>query len=911
MAKQDDGLFLLEVLIDKIVFGKSPCFSDKDFRTCVKIDCTGVEPLEICDDDPGACFAKSGGPFVKTFNSGKSCLFSLKESEISHCMSSFPIKICVYKALPCGCLPTKIIMGEATIDMTKEFVQARKKFLELPSSVSYQALKDSFRIMAPDGTEAGEVVMFLRISCFGKLIITKFQGGAGPPTLGGSAGQSMLDRSCNPRKDYQSTDDPCACGGARTGPGADGGGGAPGQPCAGGGAGVCPIAKDPYNTMPCVEGDDVCYCSGPRPEQKIPMACRNTDQYCLHVPKGVLPSLPFYQELSEEQKLQIRAPEVNMKDNNYNKPEIQELKNSSVLNSVTQYFNVLTSSLRYSYDGVHAPDVLSITSINAILQKEIQFIQKVESQSSCSTMKDCESRHMFIGKNTFGQKETTVFMTYFDNFRHRTSGTQATASINKCLQVGINYSADSFCASTCNTNFDVPSIYTMPTATYQNRNNIPNRMRYAEVYFWGSKKSSEGMGSSERKDCKGKCSTSKKKSSHSMTKIQASNVTKHRNSSIGSQTKGVKESSVSTCTGKAVSIKEDSRICPATAPVKGEMTATISHIRIGPKEPCPVHGCSPCQGPKCVVASSAGEEAPVKVSTVTNPRRGVFELVIRRMTGAPLAKNELMLEWTPPPPRPPCGSPCPAPCSPPGPCPIPKCKMIVCRASPCKPKYCRTGCKRPCRTPPCRGPCKKCCPPSSCKPCPPPKCGGCGSGCCSQCQSTWPCRPLPPWRFKPCSPYPCKPCKPCPPTPCRSCSSCKPRRPRPCPRPLPCCGPPPVRPFPPPPCRPCKPGPPSCCKPCPPSPFKIPSKCCKPPCCASPCRSSPCIRPCVRRKCPRRCRTMPKIKARRKRISPCCNRTKQCPVVRCRSLPGPCVICCSFPRCPPRKCCSFSRCKPC
>lgn len=211
MAKQDDGLFLLEVLVDKIVFAKSPCFSDKDFRTCVNIECPSVEPLEICDDDPGACVVKSGGPFVKTFNSGKSCLFSLKEADINKAMSKFPIKVTVYKSLPCGCLPTKIVMGEATIDMTKEFVQARKKFLEDPSNVSYEALKDAFRIVGSDGVEAGEIIMFLRISCFGKLIITRFQG-AGPPNLSSAGNSSVVDRSCNPRKDFQTTQDPCACG---------------------------------------------------------------------------------------------------------------------------------------------------------------------------------------------------------------------------------------------------------------------------------------------------------------------------------------------------------------------------------------------------------------------------------------------------------------------------------------------------------------------------------------------------------------------------------------------------------------------------------------------------------------------------------------------------------------------------
>ncbi|XP_072931007.1 uncharacterized protein [Epargyreus clarus] len=295
MSKHDDSLFLLEVLIDKIVFVKSPCFSDKDFRTCVNIECPAVQPLEICDDDTGACIAKSGGPFVKTFNNGKSCLFSLKEDEISSAMSKFPIKISVYKSLPCGCLPTKIVMGEATIDMTKEFVQARNKFLEDPLNVSYQALKDSFRIVGPDGAETGEIVMFLRISCFGKLIITRFQGTGGTPNLGGSGSNAMVDRSCAPKRDFQTSQDPCACGAARSGSARGGvGRGGPASKCGNqtcvSGGGTCHSARDPYNSMPCEDPDDPCFCSGPMQPGKQSMACRNTDQYCLHIPKDCCPT---------------------------------------------------------------------------------------------------------------------------------------------------------------------------------------------------------------------------------------------------------------------------------------------------------------------------------------------------------------------------------------------------------------------------------------------------------------------------------------------------------------------------------------------------------------------------------------------------------------------------------------------
>ncbi|XP_041986993.1 uncharacterized protein LOC121738808 isoform X2 [Aricia agestis] len=288
MAKNTDSLFLFEVLVDKVIFSKIPCFFDRDFKTCINIKCPAIEPLEICDEDTSN-FPDSKGPFLKVFSSGKSCLFFLKENEISSCTSSFPVKVSIYKALPCGCLPTKIIMGECTIDMTKEFMESRQKFLANPKDVSYQALKDSFRFVGPDGTETGEILMFLRISCFGNNIVTQFQG-----TNHASLGDSVVDRSCDPRNEFQSKEDPCACGathGLKTGK-----------------HDACPPAEDKYNSMPCEEPEDPCYCSGPRAQKKQDLGCRNTFPYCLHVPKG--PSKE-YEEIGSNvngNELKIRVP---------------------------------------------------------------------------------------------------------------------------------------------------------------------------------------------------------------------------------------------------------------------------------------------------------------------------------------------------------------------------------------------------------------------------------------------------------------------------------------------------------------------------------------------------------------------------------------------------------------------------
>ncbi|GBP05636.1 hypothetical protein EVAR_100902_1 [Eumeta japonica] len=176
----------------------------------------------------------------------------------------------------------------------------------------------------------------------------------------------------------------------------------------------------------------------------------------------------------------------------------------------------------------------------------------------------------------------------------------------------------------------------------------------------------------------------------------------------------------------AANVSEDAS-CP-------NMLGTVSHIRIGPPPPCSVHGAS-CIGScnfKGVKILPNEERARIKVSTVSNSRRGVFELAVRKLTGAPLAKNELLLEWTPPSS---CSPPCAPPCSGPGaPCcstvtcsPL-KCKMIVCKPNSCKPHR-KPPCRQLCHPPPCQLGCRAPChskPCLMCKPCirsdPPPPC---------------------------------------------------------------------------------------------------------------------------------------------------------------------------------------------
>ncbi|CAK1588178.1 unnamed protein product [Parnassius mnemosyne] len=848
MAKQDDSLFLLEVLIDKIAFIKSPCFTDKDFRTCVNIECPSVEPFEICDDDPGSNATKSGGPFIKTFNSGKSCLFSLKEADIGKAMSKFPIKVTVYKSLPCGCLPTKIVMGEATIDMTKEFIQARNKFIEDPSGVSYQALKDAFRIVGPDGGETGEIIMFLRISCFGKLIVTKFQGTGVATKLETDRTVAPIDRSCRPQRDYQTVQDPCVCGATRH----LGDVSVAAQPSCTtsktAGFGICPSARDPFNSMPCQESDDPCYCSGPKPPVKQNMICRNMDQYCLHVPKGTFLSLPRNQDKVEVNKNNIASDEIEplildlYKTDQRFKAESETTSNYESLQCLTDSSNMDFSNELRKPNSITA-DIFSASSVCTVstirskrrsvsFSRTIDYFWSLQNKTLKSSTNYLDRLNSEDESRVFGNNETTVYMTLFDDRCHlQCSGTQATGSVNKCIQINRSKIFSPSYGGSTNKYSPMKKLLCRDSIF-----GIPNNIRNPEIYLFGRKKnkpeSKKGMGSEDsvtnifKKEPSPTISV-KKDLSKSSEPSTVSTQAKSLSSTASMQTKRSKKPSSGVGTAKTVSITtKTQQPCPAIGTVNEDMMVTVSHIKIGPKQTCPIYGHSPCQGPKCVAAATQEEQAPVKVSTVNNPRRGVFELVIRKMTGAPLAKNELMLEWTPPQCRiqpSSSGFPCSMSYKRPKSCNQSKYKLIACSPSPCRAKYNRKIYIKSCSPIP-----RVICPPAPCKRCRKISC--CGKSC----------------------------------LPSRSCSpllQCIRRSPTPC-----------ISPCPPPPC------------------YKNP--------CRSPCFSSPCLRPCpVGRRRPRRSRSQPRIRAHPKRISPCCNRAKLCPVVRCQSPFRPSIGCCPLHYC--------------
>lgn len=111
----------------------------------------------------------------QVFNKGKSCLFALPTMVLEKPLTSFPITMTVYKKLPPGVLPDVMLIGSHQIQ-AKDFINTvlQKRIFKTSSSPSTTS-KEMYKITTATGQAVGEVQVFMRISCFGKKIITQFQ----------------------------------------------------------------------------------------------------------------------------------------------------------------------------------------------------------------------------------------------------------------------------------------------------------------------------------------------------------------------------------------------------------------------------------------------------------------------------------------------------------------------------------------------------------------------------------------------------------------------------------------------------------------------------------------------------------------------------------------------------------------
>ncbi|VEN40001.1 unnamed protein product [Callosobruchus maculatus] len=168
-----ENLFLLEFLVDKVDL-EPKCDCDAPGEICVSFQFLDNAPLDVCEADcnPQRNY-KSDSEDVK---SGKSCLFSLSPEQAIEATKQFDILVTVFKKMQPGWLPERLDLGASLINIANLFNELIDSVETSDGATpTAKTLKDMFDITNQDGTPIGKLGVYVRMSCFGKLIVTQFQ----------------------------------------------------------------------------------------------------------------------------------------------------------------------------------------------------------------------------------------------------------------------------------------------------------------------------------------------------------------------------------------------------------------------------------------------------------------------------------------------------------------------------------------------------------------------------------------------------------------------------------------------------------------------------------------------------------------------------------------------------------------
>lgn len=174
-------LFLMEVLVDYINISHSSLNLNRSVATnltdtCVMFQFLHYPPLVVCESDFLGYPTNQMNTNHLTFQSGKSCFFSLRVPKGPVLPTPLEIKVSIIYKMKENVLPDKLEIGNTSIDMGNSFTQLLNSNTDedcdkLPLSKSVTGTYD---IKDEAGKTVGSLSAFVRLSCFGKLIITQF-----------------------------------------------------------------------------------------------------------------------------------------------------------------------------------------------------------------------------------------------------------------------------------------------------------------------------------------------------------------------------------------------------------------------------------------------------------------------------------------------------------------------------------------------------------------------------------------------------------------------------------------------------------------------------------------------------------------------------------------------------------------
>lgn len=167
-----ENLFLLEFLVDGIDLDDAcDCNSPKG-QMCVSFQFLDNAALDVCEND----FLTNDRKDPTNVKTGKSCLFSMTPAQAEESTQQFDVTVTVFKKMQPGWLPERLDLGKSLISIVNLFKELIDSMgFGSNESPAAKTLKDTFRVFSEDDEDIGSISVYIRMSCFGKLIVTQFQ----------------------------------------------------------------------------------------------------------------------------------------------------------------------------------------------------------------------------------------------------------------------------------------------------------------------------------------------------------------------------------------------------------------------------------------------------------------------------------------------------------------------------------------------------------------------------------------------------------------------------------------------------------------------------------------------------------------------------------------------------------------
>lgn len=175
-----EKLFLLEVFVDSVYISNSSLCLDKTTisnlkETCVTFQFLDHPPLVVCEEEFFKASPNSNDTQLN-FKSGKSCIFSMASSLIPTLPYKFDVNVSVIRKVDQPV--NKVVLGSAIISMGDSFAALMHSSVDEPDLPLQKNKSGTFDICDQNCRKIGYINVFIRISCYGQLIVTQFQVGA-------------------------------------------------------------------------------------------------------------------------------------------------------------------------------------------------------------------------------------------------------------------------------------------------------------------------------------------------------------------------------------------------------------------------------------------------------------------------------------------------------------------------------------------------------------------------------------------------------------------------------------------------------------------------------------------------------------------------------------------------------------